>query len=207
MKTIALVLNYEESQCYSVLKEFDKRDIVRVDRQGIGSMAKAFNEGLEKLEGKDVDYVWWITNVEFEKGSKEKLEQVLVENPEVGAVHPKFQSDHPHIRFGSGKVPFIEFTAPMFRYKTLIDVGDVDEQMPYWGFDLDWSYRAKCKGWELVVEDEVEVWHMYSRHLMRHPVTDARLFLREYHDKGTVDRLVEKYGPGWRELMTHYLYL
>jgi len=200
MKTVALVLEYDEGTCSSVLKDFDKKDIIYVDRQGVGSMATAFNEALRNLPS--CDYVWWITNVEFERGTKDKLVDVLKTHDKACAVHPQFNSDHPHIRFGSGKVPFIEFTAPMFKLDYLLDVGEVDENMLYWGFDLDWSYRAIAKGYELYVDNKSTVDHIYNRHMMKeHPVTQARALLREYYDDETILALISKYGKGWKTVL------
>ena len=201
MRTIALVLEYDEGTCSSVTKDFDKKDIIYVDRQGVGSMAVAFNEALRKLPS--CDYVWWITNVEFERGTKDKLINVLQQNELACAVHPQFNSDHPHIRFGSGKVPFIEFTAPMFKTNLLFDVGEADENMPYWGFDLDWSYRANAKGYNMYVDHTSEVTHVYNRHMLHtHPVTQARALLREYYDEETVAALINKYGEGWKTILS-----
>lgn len=202
MRTIALVLEYDEGTCSSVTKDFDKKDIIYVDRQGVGSMAKAFNEALRKLPS--CDYVWWITNVEFERGVKDKLIDVLNKCEKACAVHPKFNSDHPHIRFGSGKVPFIEFTAPMFKLEYLLDVGEADEDMPYWGFDLDWSYRANSKGYDMHVCNDAKVDHTYNRHMLHtHPVTQARALLREYYDDETVIALINKYGEGWKTVLQY----
>jgi GT2 family glycosyltransferase len=33
----------------------------------------------------------------------------------------------------------------------------LDEMLPYWGQDLDWSYRVRQNGWKLAACSEIEL--------------------------------------------------
>jgi GT2 family glycosyltransferase len=199
---LPLVLVYEESECESVYKHFPDHIIRFADRGGVGSMAKAFNDSLKALP--PYKYIWWITNIEFDKPVIDDMLEIMESDPKIAAVHPRFKSDHPHIRFGKGEAPFIEFTAPLIRTEALDNVGLLDEQMPYWGFDFDWSYRARSNGWKLWVGNK-EIDHAYLRHIHRaHNVSVSRNIIRSHYDQQTIDRLVEKYGPGWKSILSHH---
>ena len=174
-----------------------------IDRKpsGIGSLAEAINRGVNfgKEQGKDFRYFWIITNITFTPDVPAKLLQTIKEH-KAAAVHPQFASDHKHIREGQGvkSVPFVEFTAAM------IDIEQwqpLDEKMPYWGHDLDHGYRVNQAGGTILVDHTVTIDHVYIRNAKRHPITMKRLEMRRATDRLTSERLKEKYGAKWREIM------
>lgn len=186
---------------------FKQESILQVGREGVGSMSAAFNRVFEGVYGFDLittPYVWFVTNVTFDKHVPAFLAAALDEYPNIAAMHPKFISDHPHIRHAKGRdyVPFVEWTAPMIRVDALRDVGLLDEKLPYWGQDVDWSHRAKLKGWELMADGFSIVNHVYLRHTQNPaPITQVRGALRNIYNQGTENRLIEKYGADWRKLL------
>lgn len=193
-------------QCL-IASGFGPENILQVGREGVGSISKAFNSVFEGVYGFDVittEYVWFVTNVTFDKHVPAFLASALDEYTDVAAIHPKFMSDHPHIRLPKGRdyVPFVEWTAPMIRMVALHDVGLLDEKLPYWGQDVDWSHRAKIKGWELMADGFSAVQHTYLRHQQNpFPITQVRGALRNIYNQSTENRLIEKWGKEWRKLL------
>lgn len=145
------------------------------------------------------EYIWFVTNVTFEP----QVPQQLIDAFEVNtaAVHPVHDSDHKHLRECSEvqNVPFVEFTAPMFSTRAAALIGGADEDMPYWGMDLDWSYRAIQKGFNLRVSPAA-VNHVYLRHMKKkEPITEIRERMRMLHHSATEKALIAKYGIDWNQ--------
>ena len=185
---------------------FDDTNILQVSREGVGSMSKAFNSIFFGIDGYDIietPFVWFVTNVTFDKHVPAFLASCLEDNPKLAAVHPKFSSDHPHIREAKGRVlvPFVEWTAPIVRMSAILEVGVLDEQLMYVGQDIDWSYRAKQKGFELMVDGHSLINHTYLYRNAPEPISQIRKALRQYHMPATYARLEEKYGKDWRDLI------
>jgi hypothetical protein len=212
-RIIPIVLYYEEPGYFdSTMKCLTasglNRDTIIVTREGVGSMSKAFNEGVLKAGGEfsSSDYLLWITNVSFDpKLPFQMLSQMQADN-KIAAIHATHKSDHIHLQSKAYKeIPFIELTMAMFSGVALNDVGGMDEQMPYWGMDLDWSYRARQKQYKLAVSGTPEVTHTYLRHSTRnnprmvHPISILRERLRALRDAQTLQALTKKYGTNWKQ--------
>jgi len=201
---------YEEPEYQETLKCLMQLDcpIEYVDRQGIGSLAQAYNHGFDRITQKwDLDGIWLVSNITFEVSDFEKLRQCLIDGWD--AVHPAFESDHQHIRpndhggkrrTGTREVKFLEFTAPMVN-RYVFEAVRLNEKMPYWGHDLDWSYRAKQEGAKLGVCYDASVGHVYIRNNLVHPITRQRMSNRKRTDNQTTRELRRIYGANWRKLL------
>ncbi len=192
---------------------FLESDIVYADREGTGNMSKAFNTAffntLKKVEDSEATlpyapekpFTWFLTNVTFPEQMPLSLLDLISSDDEIAAVHPAFDSDHAHIKntYGiSRDAPFIEWTAPFIRTNTLYVVGWPDEKMPYWGMDLDWSYRAREEGYTLAIDGRYRLGHTYLRLTdQKEPITIERERIRKTFDASTEQRLIEKYGTDW----------
>ncbi len=77
----------------------------------------------------------------------------------------------------------------------------LDEMLPYWGQDFDWSYRVKQNGWKLTACSEMVLGHSYIRESEPNKITEQRKKLRFQTDAGTHKRLIEKYGQDWRKII------
>ena len=129
MKILIVALEYLEQEWQQTLNCIKATGLPYqiVSRDGVGNMSRAFNSA--KIVA--YDFVWFITNITFEKS----VPFTLAEN--IGnhvAIHPAFaSSDHRHQHpDGSGEVkevPFIEFTAPMFKTWAFVQT-KLDEQLP-----------------------------------------------------------------------------
>lgn len=204
---------------------FSPDDIVFADRDGVGNMSRAFNtsthilkteDDLEYLQFRgevrtrmmDIKYIWFLTNVEF--SPEMPLSLLSAFDEDTAAIHPAFDSQHHFIANTVGvapEVPFVEWTAPMVRADVFIELSGLDENLPYWGMDIDFSYRAKKAGYILKVDGRHRLKHTYLHlHALPEPITRIRKQLRELYDKPTEDYMISKYGENWLSLLweTHH---
>lgn len=202
-----IAIIYKEPE-WAETKRFIKRlnlPIVYVDRDGVGSMAKAYNRGFDYITKEhDLDFVWMLSNVVPYPDTLDKLASSM---DGYDALSPSFQSDHAHTRpqffDGVKEAPFIEFTAPLVRVETFKKF-PLDEQMPYWGHDLDWGYRVRQAGGKVGVHFGTQVRHEYIRFKVRRkplPVTKERQRRRKETNQATRDRLTELYGENWARVL------
>jgi GT2 family glycosyltransferase len=173
--------------------------------KGSGSLSYAMNRGFEKVEPK-AEFVWFTTDITFEPETPKKLLAAFSSNPDLSAIHPAHPSDHvSHRPDGSDSVrlvPYLEFTAPMWRAADFRECGLLDENHWYWYQDLLISREARLRGKAMAVHHGTTVGHVYRRsdaHL--HPVTRARYELRKYRDKVEQRLLQARFGPNWREVL------
>ena len=178
-----------------------------VDRGGVGSLAKAYNEGVRRIveSGTNPDYVWLVSNVTFEPEIVHWLRDMCIIHT-LDAIHPCFDSDHEFCTCGKtesvSEVPYIEFTAPLIRFEVLKQF-PLNESMPYWGHDLDWGYRVRMNGHKIAVANRISVGHVYIRNAKKEKVTLDRLNLRRKSDVKTRTELIRLYGQNWREVLNY----
>ena len=173
------------------------------DRDGVGSMAKAFNRSAAQvmIREQPPEYIWFVTNVTFPPEMPAALLQAIEADERAIAIHPAFDSDHPHIRQYGQEVrpaPFIEWTAPLVWARGWEEVGPLDEAMPYVHFDLDWSRRAAIAGWSLLVDSRYRLGHTYLWKEAPEPISQLRRSLRSLRHAGSLARMEEKWGQDWR---------
>lgn len=180
--------------------------VFKANRDGVGNMSRAFNDAFKNyVLGNGFDFVWFVTNVTFQPDVARVLAKALTDDTSIGAIHPAMQSsDHLHLRsYGTEAiriVPFIEFTAPMFRVD-VFSMMMLDENLWYYYFDLLISYRLKEAGYSVGVHNNCEVQHTYLRNARTtHPISAIRKQLRDLMTKPNQEYLREKYGADWRSL-------
>lgn len=205
-ETIIVAIEYKEPEwektdcCLSALDI----PIILVDRKGVGSMAKSYNQGFKKaLElYPKMKYVWFVSNVTFNKIDLVRLTSEIRKS-KYAALHPAFDSDHEFCKVKDGVVgvkpaPFIEFTCPIVR-ADVFKKFQLNENMPYWGHDLDWGYRVREAGYSIgVLHGYCKISHVYIRNSEMHDITRERLEKRTATDKQTVNQLKKLYGNNWR---------
>jgi GT2 family glycosyltransferase len=76
---------------------------------------------------------------------------------------------HRHIRAGAASVErgvgptgYLTGAAAMLQTDALRDVGLLDERFSFYGEDVDWSLRARRRGWQLLFDSRVRVAHRVS---------------------------------------------
>lgn len=175
-------------------------------RDGVGNMSRAFNDAFKKyVENAGFEFVWFITNITFEKDVPGILAGALESDRALAAVHPVMDnSDHQHLWNGhtgiARTVPFIEFTAPMFR-SSYFSKFMLDENLWYYYMDLEICYRMRQSGFGVAVHDKAEIGHVYLRHSKsHHQISAIRKQLREYISPLNKAYLTSKYREQWPQL-------
>lgn len=176
-----------------------------VDRRGVGSLSKALNSGF-KAWANGSEYVWFVTNVLFSKTCLKNLIEQMDANHTLAAITPAFSSDHVFCRPIDGcvetrDVPFVEFTAPIVRTSVFKDF-PLDEDMPYWGHDIDWGYRVRKAGYSLGVYHGEQLGHTYIRNTQNNQrITARRYELRRKTNLNTRQAMIAKYGASWKRAL------
>jgi GT2 family glycosyltransferase len=178
-----------------------------VDRRGVGSLSKALNAGFKQWANGS-EYIWFVTNILFPPECLRKLIEQMDSNPQMAAITPSFASDHVFCRPIDGctetrEVPFIEFTAPIVRASVFRDFL-LDEDMPYWGHDLDWGHRVRQAGWTVGVYHGEQLGHTYIRNTQNNQrITARRYELRRKTNYSTRQALINKYGGNWKAVLQY----
>ena len=197
-----LVIEYDEQRQQQIeLAEATGLQAVYQSRGGYLSLAKAINEGIKKS---DSIYTWIVTNVQYSPEVPGLLLEEMIKG-QFAAIHPAFASDHAFCRPRKDKAiieaPFIEFTAAMVN-TAILKENPLDENMPYWGHDLDWGYRMRKQGQRLAVASGIEIQHQYIRYTHdAHKSTILRKRFREETDYQTTHFLTKKYWPDWERIL------
>lgn len=208
--TIIILLKYEEPEWSQTVDSAFATGcpILIADRSGCGSMAGAYNkcfmDNIPLIH--NFKYIWFVSNIIFDKNVFEILHQEMLNGIDV--IHPSFDSDHAHLCKKENtlyklEVPFVEFTAPMMKMEIFWN-NTLDENMPFVGHDLDWSYRVKEKGHKLFVHHGVKIGHSYLRHnRFGSDITDIRKKIRKSWEAHTTNALMNKYGIEWRKVLKY----
>jgi len=206
-----LILAYKErgwlKRTLASVQQIESRPhvyVVHRSDEGTGNMSADFNRGMEYIQRQkahDFKYVWMLTNVTFPPDTFDVLQDSMESNPEHAAVHPAHQSSHVALRSEGppiDRLRFIEWTAPMVSMKAWESAGALDENMPYWGMDLDWSYRVKSLGFDLIVDRRAQVEHTYLHSVKeKSDVTRAREQRRTDSNAATESYMRSKWGADW----------
>lgn len=207
MSSIAIIsLKYLEPEYRQTLDCINEEGlpVFFADRDGVGNMSRAFNDAFIKHIKGNYEFVWFVTNVVFAKGTAQVLAKSLRGN--IVGVHPAMPtSDHPFQRpnslnSGTFPVPFIEFTAPMFRADVFAKYL-LDENLWYYYMDLELCHRLHMADYVVSVNHEAQVDHTYLRNSKTvHPVSTIRKQLRDIISKENKQYLNKKYGDNWPQL-------
>lgn len=138
----------------------DRARVLRVEPNR--GLAGGINWGMQQIGG--YDYVWQYTNdVTCTPRVLASLVKRLRVNPKLAAVQPSMPSWHAHlnprIEGGCEEVIYLEWAAVLVNMKAWEDVGPLDEGFAFFSLDIDWSFRARQKGWKLAVDYSVRAGH------------------------------------------------
>jgi hypothetical protein len=121
----------------------------------------------------------------------------------VGIFSPVVNSPHTAVMSKKGdkvfrQVPWVEFVCPIIHRDVIEAIGLLDTGMPRgWGIELDYCYRAKQAGFSTYLVQDVSV-HHYG-----HKSQDNQDEYRHYANIEMNDRLREKYGDKWQEVLKY----
>jgi hypothetical protein len=182
--------------------------VIYVDREGVGSMSKAFNtcipQLIEKYGDKLPKYLFFVTNIGFNVNTVNRLVESM-DKSGFGAIHPSHESDHAsHINNGTTEIvetKYIEWTAPIVKTELFLKK-KLDENHRYWYFDLIWSYEVKEMGYKIGVDHGTSVNHTYLlKEDKKHIITKLRSELRWHWNPIEEKMLISKYGLNWKKLL------
>lgn len=213
MKALIVALKYLEPEYKETLNclEAYHSNYIFCDRKGVGNMAKAYNDGFKAAMAdpqlSKAEYIWFISNITFKPGTLKVLVDAM-DHTGYAAMCPVYKSDHLHLQprsFHYGKeveeIPFVEFTCPIVR-TSVFKQFQLDEYLPYYYHDLDWSYRVRQAGHKLGVHLGVEIGHVYLRDKEdAHPISVQRARLRNRATPRSQSHMVAKYGRNWRKIV------
>jgi len=96
------------------------------------------------------------------------------------------------------KVPWVEFVCPIISKDVVKRIGLLDTGMPRgWGVELDYCYRAKQAGFNTNLIQTV------STHHYGHKSQSDHAEYSHYANIEMNDRLREKYGDNWQEILNY----
>ena len=201
MKILIVLLEYLEPEFTQTLKCVEDTGLPYevVSRDGVGNMSRAYNSILMDVSWQ-ADYLWFVSNVTFDKEMPYKLAETLEKTGWAG-VHPAMSTSDHKFQWKNGDVPretpFIEWTAPMVN-ADLFSHEPLDEMLPYYYMDLDWCHRMREQGHKVGVDHRVEVNHVYLRNKKEHPIGQIRKQLRNYWTPISQHHMIKKYGKDWQ---------
>jgi len=176
-------------------------DRVSVYRKAaLGGLAGSVNWAMQILH--DYDYVWNYTNdVTAPPEVLGALLGLMAEDSNLAAVQPSMPSWHKHLNLGMGPgwshVPYIEWAAPLISMDAWKDIGPLDPNFEMVNMDMDWCYRARMKGYRLVVNRDVCCGHPWRG---THDVLDYDIVAQAQRENAYG---AKKYGrPDWKEYIT-----
>ncbi len=203
--TLIISIVYHESEWLKTKRCIEATGLpmhyVERNPKGVGSLSEAINRGFNQSDALNHQYAFIVTNITFEPDLPARLADSIGNH---AAIHPAFDSDHIHERpDGSGlvkPVPFIEFTAA-FVDTEIFQYYPLDEKMPYWGMDLDFSYRLWQDGYTVGVDHGATIGHTYIRNAKPDRYTVQRKAARKATNNSTREALRKKYGNEWRNIV------
>jgi GT2 family glycosyltransferase len=195
------------------------------------SLASAINKGCELAKGQ----YFFVLNpdVSFTINDLDKLLVTLEQNPHAALVVPKLRlMKTPGFLNGMGntvtlfrhgydlglghldlgqfdsirEIPSACFAAVMIPRDKFLSVGPLDEIYPLYYEDSDWCFRARQKGYSILIEPSVVVYHAYGGHQTSHSY-----LANEKIRKSTFGRLrfVSKHSSGLLRVLflsSYFLY-
>lgn len=210
-KLAIIALRYLEPEWEETVKclEATGLPIYYAERDGVGSMSRAFNDAWNKFALWRYEYVWFVTNITFSPDVPFKLMRALIDDKDYAGIHPAMHSDHPFLKpDNSGKIKtvgFIEFTAPMFR-SAAFDKFKLDENVWYYYFDLILCDLLSSIGQSVVVHHGCEIGHTYLRNGVKHRITLIREQLRDLTLPAQKQYMRDNFGLDWEQKLRfqHY---
>jgi len=145
------------------------------------------------------DYVWHYTNdVQSPPNVLASLVDKMLPFAPIAAIQPSMPSSHGHLNpnpdGGCKSVRYLEWAAVLVYMPAWYGIGELDEQFNFFSMDIDWSYRAKQKNWDLLVDYDVECKHPWrgTHNVTRFSISEQG---QKEHQWG-----VKKYGTErWQE--------
>lgn len=163
---------------------------------------ESFNRAIQENLHNNWDYVMICNNdINLNATDVEMLEITL--NGREGIFSPALNSPHWKVMSKEGdelfrQVPWVEFVCPIIHRDVIEAIGLLDDGMPRgWGVELDYCYRAKKAGFGTYLVQDIAIHHYGHKSQADHG---------EYSHYANIemnDRLREKYGDNWQEILKY----
>lgn len=187
MKVAALILHYEctdltreavrcvtlgggcdvfvvDNGSSSPYKPAQRETVLRLDANHL--VTGGFNKGMGLLAGKGYDAYWQLNNdITFQGDVLGSLVSRLEAIPTAAVVSPAIVGNH-HLQMRPRRdealcrVAWLDWVAPLVRASAWASVGPFDTNLPGYGMDMDWCWRAVLKGWLALVDHGVVIEHL-----------------------------------------------
>jgi GT2 family glycosyltransferase len=200
-----IVLHHNSSTEYTVqlIGKIMPRSGHIVDSSKLGThFTESFNVALETFMQSKFSHVMICNNdIDLDYDRLIQLENVV--KGKKGIFSPVVNSPHTAVMHKQGdavqrKVPWVEFVCPIISKDVVKEIGLLDTKMPRgWGIELDYCYRAKQAGFNTNLIQTVSVHHYGHKSQVDH---------EEYSHYANIemnDRLREKYGDKWQEVLKY----
>jgi GT2 family glycosyltransferase len=185
----------------------DKVQVMRLDQNRFFS--GGFNEGIRRARAvAGFDYYWLLSNdiMFIFKDTLVALVQDMAVHKDAGIVVPAvtFDSSRPgaNVQFmlrGSGtgvkSLRWAEWQAPLMSATAIDRVGLLDENLRFYGMDLDWCYRASKLGFCTIIDYRVYIQHGHGTTIDAHP--DMAVCTPEECTRQMDEAMTAKYGKQW----------
>jgi GT2 family glycosyltransferase len=163
---------------------------------------ESFNIGLKAfLESKFSHVMICNNDIDLNYEELHQLENIV--KGKKGIFSPVVNSPHNAVMSKIGDkelrpVPWVEFVCPIIHRDVIKAIGLLDEGMPRgWGIELDYCYRAKKAGFNTYLVQDIAIHHYGHKSQADHG---------EYSHYANIemnDRLTEKYGDNWQEVLNY----
>jgi len=163
---------------------------------------ESFNRAIQENLHTDYEYLMICNNDITLTATDVEMLAVAI-NGRKGIFSPVVNSPHSAVmsRIGNDfirEVPWVEFVCPIIHRDVIKAIGLLDEEMPRgWGVELDYCYRAKKTGFSTYLVQDIQIHHYggksYSDREKHCHISSAEMN----------DRLSEKYGKNWQEILQY----
>lgn len=204
---LPIILHHDTSTEYTNLLKHSLGHIdYRIYNSSINQthFTESFNRAIKEVSENQgfYDYVMICNNdISLTSRDVEMLEVAL--NGRKGIFSPVVNSPHSAVmsKYGNDlirQVPWVEFVCPIIHRDVIEAIGLLDEGMPRgWGIELDYCYRAKKTGFNTYLVQDIAIQHYGHKSQADHG---------EYSHYANIemnDRLKEKYGDNWPEVLNY----
>jgi poly-beta-1,6-N-acetyl-D-glucosamine synthase len=141
------------------LPEYEFIEFINVERnreRSFGNKARAFNTGIDKLNGVDYDFIGNLdADIFLENDYYANIIQLFAENPKLGLCGGMIYTTVGNAFVTSDQtIDSVAGAVQLFRKECFIDIGGAYMPLPYGGIDAAAEIMAKMKGW--LVEKSTE---------------------------------------------------
>jgi hypothetical protein len=202
---LPIILHHDSSKEYTnaLIKQLEPRTSFMINSSILKThFTDSFNVALEAFIKSKFSHAMICNNdIDLDYDRLIQLENAV--RRKKGIFSPVVNSPHNAVMSKKGnatyrKVPWVEFVCPIISKDVVKEIGLLDTEMPRgWGIELDYCYRAKKAGFNTYLVQDIAIHHYGHKSQADHG---------EYSHYANIemnDRLREKYGNNWQEVLKY----